>query len=124
MDATTEDRWAQPQAIDNVFLAFPACVIGTMIPAWEDVPKEFRDATNPWARSASTWFAYSPHVTFSADPKAGVDMRVAARHLLACLRSYEPKHEHKIAAVAYLMSRWFDRLHVARSDPDPSPRSL
>lgn len=41
-------------------------------------------------------------------PKEGVDPDKAMRHLAACMRSFEPKHEHKMAGVACLMATWFE----------------
>jgi len=37
----------------------------------------------------------------------GVDGGLAIRHLQVIQASFEPKHEHKEAAVAYLASPWF-----------------
>ena len=42
--------------------------------------------------------------------KQGISLSLALRHLGACLSSWEPKHEHKTAGVAYLMSLWFEDL--------------
>jgi len=42
-------------------------------------------------------------------PKDGVDVKKAMRALKAALGSFEPKHEHKMAAVGYMLSQWFDR---------------
>jgi hypothetical protein len=36
-----------------------------------------------------------------------VDGELAIRHLQVIQASFEPKHEHKEAAVAYLASLWF-----------------
>lgn len=40
--------------------------------------------------------------------KPGVDRLKAIRAIGAIMRSFEPKHEHKIAACGYLLSQWFD----------------
>jgi hypothetical protein len=40
--------------------------------------------------------------------REGVDAKAAWRHCAALLRSFEPKHEHKEAGVAYLMSQYFE----------------
>jgi hypothetical protein len=45
---------------------------------------------------------------YEIKPKEGVDVDKALRHIQAIMRSYQPKHEHKEAAVAYLLSQWFD----------------
>ena len=41
-------------------------------------------------------------------PKEGVDTKKALRHVKAVLGSWEPKHEHKEAGVAFLLNEWFD----------------
>jgi anti-sigma factor ChrR (cupin superfamily) len=40
--------------------------------------------------------------------KDGIDFNDAMRHLGAIQGSFEPKHEHKQAAVAFLASKWLD----------------
>ena len=96
-----------PQKIDQVTLAFPANVIGTLLPEWHKIPDEFKRLSHPWAQFVMTWFALGMEATFHCKP--GVDKETAQRHLQACLGSFEPKHEHKIAGAAYLASCFFDR---------------
>lgn len=43
-----------------------------------------------------------------AFPASVIGTQKVHRHISACLGSYEPKHEHKIAGVAYLLSLWFE----------------
>ena len=97
----------KPQKIDDALLAFPASVSKLMIP-YKDIPEEFKDSYNKWAKIQRDWFfkGLSDHTEFL--PKEGIDANTAIRHLMAIQRSYEPKHEHKEACVAYLMSLWFD----------------
>src|SRR5580704_11065350 len=100
----------KPQKIDTATLAFPTAVEGTLLPAWADIPDEFRGdrgRSNPWCSVVMEWFnnGLNP-VRFKA--KDGIDSNDAWRHLGACLKSRQPKHEHKVAGVAYLMSQWFD----------------
>jgi len=47
------------------------------------------------------------------EPKEGIDPYKSGRHIMAIMRSYAPKHEHKIAACAYLMSRFFGYVNIA-----------
>ena len=46
--------------------------------------------------------------TFKA--KDGVDNKKAMAAISAILRSFDPKHEHKEAGVAYLFSEWFEEV--------------
>lgn len=41
-------------------------------------------------------------------PRDGVDRDMALRALQACLCSFEPKHEHKLAGAAMLLEEWFE----------------
>jgi hypothetical protein len=42
--------------------------------------------------------------------KDGINRKDALLHAITVLTSFEPKHEHKIAAVAYLMFLWFKKV--------------
>jgi hypothetical protein len=99
----TEDRWAQPAPIDDVTLAFPASVTALM-PPYSELPKEL---PRKWVGFQRDWFYKGLKVT-GLRAKPGVDLTMALRHLGAIQRSFEPKHEHKEAAVAYLASRWLE----------------
>ena len=82
--------------------------IAHLIPAYKDIPVEFKKAgATKWERVADRWFARGLKGV-ELDPKEGVDLAKALRHLSTIMNSYEPQHEHKIAAVAYLMSQWFE----------------
>ena len=48
-------------------------------------------------------------------PKTGIDEAAAKAHLRAILASFEPKHEHKEAGCAYLLSKWFEDVRTART---------
>lgn len=103
---------AQPYAplpIDDLTLAFPAFVTHLM-PAWSDIPEDFREERGDarrWIKFQRDWFFKGvPDAVVTA--KEGIDREVALRHLAAIQRSYQPKHEHKEAAVAYLASLWLD----------------
>lgn len=117
MTSSTPDRFAKPAEIDPITRAFPANVVGTLLPPWDEIPEEFRRnwLTDPWCKQASTWFFDGVDRTRSTiEPREGIDAEAALRHLGTCLRSWEPKHEHKIAGVGWLMSRWFGRLELVR----------
>jgi hypothetical protein len=101
-----EERFAQPQAIDDVTLAFPAG-IRHLMPKMDEIPAAFDNQSNPYVRFQQEWF-YRGVKKDRVAAKPGIDARAAWRHLSAIQGSFEPKHEHKEAAVAYLASLWFD----------------
>ena len=97
-----------PLAVDDVTMAFPGS-IRHLMPAWDKIPEEFRDynAHGKWNGVFSDMF-YSGAKSLKFSPKEGIDTATAWRHIRCIMGSYEPKHEHKEAACAYLMSLWFE----------------
>jgi hypothetical protein len=98
------NAWAEPQTIDDVTAAFPADV-RPYLPEYGTVPNSFKQWGDPWAKVIERWFFKG------IDPagwewKPGIDKTKALRQLGVILRSYQPKHEHKIAGAAYLLSQW------------------
>lgn len=98
--------------VSDVEIAFPATPPG--LPAWNDLPKDFRENwhqnTHRWCRIPSKWFFKGGSLDeFGLQPKEGVDAEKAMRAIRACLGSFQPSHEHKIAGVAFMLSEWFDQ---------------
>lgn len=100
MNCTVEDM-VRPLPIDS---ELPRRTADCM-PAYADIPKEFKTGLHPWSRWQATWFFEG----LDAKPEAqgGIDRDAAMRHLNYIQRSWDTKHEHKAAAVAYLASLWF-----------------
>ena len=104
----TATRFAKPKPIDNLTLAF--CAAGNLdelLPPMSEIPDEFKHDANYFCRLQSRWF-FEGISASEFHPKPGIDLNAAIRHLSAIQGSFEPKHEHKKAGVAYLMSLWFD----------------
>jgi hypothetical protein len=98
-----------PVDVSDLDIAFPASV-GHLLPAWADIPEEFRHwPGNGWVRFVDNWF-FKGTSTRQLKAKPGIDKNAALRHVRACMGSFEPKHEHKTAGVAYLLSLWFEPL--------------
>ena len=76
------------------------------MPAYSDIPDEFKSDGNPYVALANKWF-YNRLESNEIMVRDGIDEAQALRHLSYIMRSFEPKYEHKIAAVAYLLSQWF-----------------
>lgn len=108
-----EDKWEFPQEVDDITFAFPAYVVGTLIPLEEDLTEEQRkqirgDAGRIFAGRIPTMYCYE-----------GVDGETAWRHIGAVVRSYEPKsHQYKIAALNYLLSRWCAKVEFNESSEE------
>lgn len=87
------------------------------LPAYNAVPDDFkRWKGNVFADAISHWFFTGAAgdgerfvVGYSVfTPKDGVDGHKALVAIKAALSSFEPKHEHKTAGCAYMLSEWFD----------------
>lgn len=101
-----------PVEVSKVQQVFPAGV-GPLMPAWDDIPDEFkhhRFMGDHWTAIVGQWFFRGLSEKTQFVPKPGIDAKVALAHLRTIMGSYEPKHEHKEAAVAYLMSLWFKKV--------------
>ena len=90
-------------------LAFPANVLEFM-PKWEDIPEEFKgfgSERDPIEITfVSDWF-FGGIAKYTLIPREGVDGNKALSHIQMILASFEPKHEHKEAACAFLVREWF-----------------
>jgi hypothetical protein len=97
--------WSRPKTVPDVQFAFPAYIIGTLITEWDDLPDEFRNRTSGYEELAG--HACFNNVGFRSDSLLeGIDIELANRQLNAIARSFQPKHQHKEAAIAYLLSLW------------------
>ena len=109
---TTKSRWDTPQPVDILATAFGGNM-QQLLPAWGEIPDEFkRHNGTPWNKVQMTWFFKGLPEETEYDVKEGIDLTKALRHLGAIQRSWEPKHEHKEAGVAYLMSLWFNEIKI------------
>ncbi len=100
--------FTKPTTRDPVVVAFGAPgTVFDLMPRWESIPEAFQRGWTPWNDLASQWFCNGLR-GWPRNPKPGIDHRAALAHLSTILASFEPKHEHKIAAVAYLLSLWYE----------------
>lgn len=83
-------------------VAFPADALDWM-PKHKDIP----DVDKKWDHIASKWFYSGLPKDVKFYPKEGVNPKDSMRAMQACLGSFAPKHEHKMAAAAFLLSEWF-----------------
>lgn len=103
------DGFDQPTEVSNVLLAFPGTVLHLM-PAYDAIPNDFKRGhgrSQEWISLQRQWF-FAGLPSDALEVKEGIDSQTAWRHLKCIQGSFEPKHEYKEAAVAWLMSRWFD----------------
>lgn len=103
----------QPIKVTDAALAFGGDM-KTLLPKMEDIPEEFKKENTKWNKVVSDWF-YNGLKVSKWSPKEGVDLNEAVRHIQAILGSFEPKHEHKMAGCAYLLSEFFDDIQYERA---------
>ena len=104
--ATDASFYDQPHVVSDVLIAFPG-ELGDLLPDEKIIPEEYRGRMtgDPWVDWQAEWFFKG--LKQAPIPTDGVDRDLAMRHLSCIQRSFEPSHEHKAAAVAWLASRWF-----------------
>ncbi len=101
--------------IKEITNPFPASLEGWM-PDYKDIPDTFKHGRTKWNKIMNEMFFMGGKVTKMV-PKEGVNPEKALRHIYYCLSSFEPKHEHKEAGVAFLMNEWFDDLEFKPNTP-------
>lgn len=117
--------YMEPKEASRAEMIFGPRNIGEWLPAWEDIPDEFKPGS--WS-SVNGKKSYGPDVSDRAakflnfvsdafflglselelDPKDGIDPNKAWWHVRTCMSSWDPRHEHKEAGCAFLLSLWFD----------------
>ena len=109
----SRDDWQTPTDVTDLQMAFPVDAFSLMPPYDECLAalKELPARGEPWIDFQNRWFFHGLQGV-KLTPSAGIDTDAALRHLAVIQRSYEPKHEYKEAAVAYLASRWFRKIKV------------
>lgn len=117
MSSTQSDQWSVPMEVTDLDIAFPARGL-ELAPEWDDIPLEFRPVGSPTpevrpyidlADQLFNWyagFAVGLKTNGVIEIKAGIEARTMQRHIQVVLLCYGFQHEHKIAAAAYLLSRW------------------
>lgn len=100
-------RWLEPPyapvVVDEVDLAFPANVEHLM-----PDPETVQDV-HLYDDLVSSWF-FRGLSKFEPVPREGIDPRTALRHINCVLHSYQPQHQHKTAAVQFLLDKWFSSI--------------
>jgi hypothetical protein len=104
-----------PQELDDAMVAFPVGV-ASLMPDKEDIPEDIIQGRSKWCRVTSDWFFCGLRGA-KWTSKEGIDQAKALRHVGAILGSWEPKHEDKEAAVAYLLSQWFEDVSYTKGKP-------
>ena len=111
----TADATFPVMEVSDLDMVFGGDDILKMMPTYADIPDEFKRGNTTWNRLVSEWFFFGIKA-LNVTPKPWIDKTNALRHIRAIIGSFEPKHEHKEAACAYLMSQWFTDATWTRAD--------
>lgn len=83
-----------------------------VLPPYDKIPDEYKGFgdSNPYIKFVSGWFfeGRKPEDMKRLKERDGVDRMKALAALKAALSDWGPKHEHKTAGCAYLLSEWFE----------------
>ena len=88
-----------------------------LLPGWDDIPDEFKFGKTVENEFFSDLF-FSGVKNQEFTPREGINTSKALKHVMAIARSFEPAHEHKEAACAYLLNKWFEDITWERGDPE------
>ncbi len=108
-------KFAKPTPVTNLDLVFGGNV-NDLLPDYDLIPDVFKTHSGKWNEIISNWFFMGLPSTTQFIPKEGIDAKDAVNHIMACLKSFAPKHEHKEAGCAYLMSLWFSDIIIDGKD--------
>lgn len=85
-----------------------------ILPPMTEIPDEFKHSYgNKWVKFVTDAF-YHGIASHTAKPKEGVDPAAVWRMFRACIGSFEPKHEHKTAGCAYMLSCFFEDIELVK----------
>lgn len=76
-----------------------------LLPKTDNIPNDFRERGDdlPYFQVVNALFSGKPLVSGDVEFKDGFDPEKVVRVVRAHLASWEPKHEHKISGVAYML---------------------
>ena len=102
-----ENKWQYPKKISKGDSLFGPKDVGEYLPPMNEIPEEFKKWYHPIVKLISKWFYEGLPFGTEFIPRDGVDVKLAINHISACMRSWDPPHEHKEAGCAYLLSTFF-----------------
>lgn len=101
----TEEQWSIPKEVSDLDVTFGGRS-EELLPPIDVIPSEFWEGSTKWNKLASDIF-YGRELKGELQEKVGIDVHFAARHIRAVLASFQPKHEHKMAGCAFLLSQFY-----------------
>lgn len=97
----------QPPKVSDVDIAFGGC---DHMPDVKTLPEDYRnERAHACTVAQDLFFKGGKMADYGYTCREGVDQNDAIRAIRAVLGSFQPKHEHKIAAVGWMIDQWFVR---------------
>jgi hypothetical protein len=112
----SDNKFSKPTEVTDAQMAFGGGELipfgdwqsSDFMPGRQDIPEEFLSHNGTkWNKLFNDWFYKGLRPGTKFRPNKDIDPEIALRHLNTITSSWTPKHEHKEAAVSYLMSLWF-----------------
>lgn len=101
------DKFAQPHDVDLIMAQFGR--VDHLMPNYYEIQEEYGMNSKKWSKKLfEEWFFFGIKSVDGLVTKGPVDKTKALRHIRAIMSSMDPSHEHKTAACAYLLDKWFD----------------
>ena len=97
-----------PKEITDLDMAFGG-KMSELLPPYDKLPEDFQRRRNSWTNMVDRWFFSGLPKDTPIVVKEGIDGQKALRHIKTIMSSFQPKHEHKTAGCAYLLSIWFQK---------------
>jgi hypothetical protein len=112
-----QENGLEPQEVSLTDATLPATVRRLMPP--DTVARYLaRQYSRDWEAVAQSWFLNRLDLN-RLIPKPGIDKSKALRHIEVIIDSFEPRYEHKVAAVAILLEEWFTEMKSGRKTVAP-----
>jgi len=98
----------QPKDVSDAEIAFGG--INGLMPPYKGLEEFdcYSRGKKSWGRDLFMDWFYKGLKSLELYPKQGIDKNKALRHIKAVMQSFEPSHEHKVAACAFLFEKWFE----------------
>jgi hypothetical protein len=93
------------------------------LPPMDSIPKEYLSGSNIYVQVVEAIFSGSAFPDAELTPVEGVSPEGLNKIIRAHVSSWEPKHEHKIAGVAYLLSQLCEITPRAENQPEQPPKA-
>jgi hypothetical protein len=80
------------------------------MPPEDEIPDEFRKGRTQWNAIGQAWMFHGLPENVEFYAHEGIDPEKAFNVVSATINSFAPRHQHKEAAVAFMLFSWFEKV--------------